>query len=412
MVNHVCDICGRCFNRKSNYDYHVNNKKNPCQNINRNFTKINQNSPKNQENQGIFPIIQGNFQQIQTFKTKHCDNLDNISDHLDDNSNLFCGHCGKTFVNIYSLNRHLDSRCKVKKLQDEEKENIFKMLLLRDEELKLHKDELKKRDEQIDLLTKMNLDLNEKINKLIDKVSSKNINNGTINNITQNFITSDQLCKFGSENISKIDNKLFSNVTNKIGKEIFLECAKNIYNNPNAPENKTMYISDISRDKCMTWSGKNWDLINIDKAFLIVEDQIKKYFDHNVEKYEKLKDPKIKKDFDTRIQKYYKIFYEEYDVGEEEPSPERIKLFQKSVSDDLIKFFYNIKDDVKNNFTRIQNNKIKLIESTNNNTNNINSTNISISKSEILESYSEIKPITELNIQKTRGRPRKKQFII
>lgn len=249
MVNHTCDICGRSFNRKSNYDYHVNNKKIQCKPNNIFFTNFNQNKPKNQVNNGIFPIFYGNFQQFQTIQTiktiETQQKLQNTYDQ-DDNSNLFCRHCGKSFVNIYSLNRHLDSRCKVKKLQDEEKENIFKMLLLRDEELKLHKDELKRRDEQIDLLTKMNLDLNDKINKLIDKVSSKNINNGTINNITQNFIASDQLCKFGSEDISKIDNKLFSNVTNKIGKEIFLECAKNIYNNPNAPENKTMYISDIS----------------------------------------------------------------------------------------------------------------------------------------------------------------------
>jgi hypothetical protein len=41
MVNHICEICNKCFNRKSNYDYHVNNKKNPCK-IN---TQIIQNNP-------------------------------------------------------------------------------------------------------------------------------------------------------------------------------------------------------------------------------------------------------------------------------------------------------------------------------------------------------------------------------
>ena len=42
MVTYTCDICSKQFNRKSNYDYHIGNKKKPCQQI---TDKINQNLP-------------------------------------------------------------------------------------------------------------------------------------------------------------------------------------------------------------------------------------------------------------------------------------------------------------------------------------------------------------------------------
>lgn len=71
---------------------------------------------------------------------------------------------------------------------------------------------------------------------------------------------------------------------------------------------------------------------------------------------EKLSDPKIKKDFDIRVQKYYNLYYEEFEDDEKEPSKERIDMFKESVNNDLKKFFYNIRIDVKNNHETIKNN--------------------------------------------------------
>ena len=39
---------------------------------------------------------------------------------------------------------------------------------------------------------------------------------------------------------------------------------KTHYNNE--PKNKTIYISDLSREKCMTWNDNNWHLISLQKA--------------------------------------------------------------------------------------------------------------------------------------------------
>lgn len=320
MVEYSCTICKKIFDRKSSYINHAN-KKYPCK-TNPNLILLN---PKN-------PNI-----------------LNNIK-------NISCLYCGKLFFNNSNLNKHLkNNSCKAKKEDDENKENIFKLLLEKEILLENEKLEKEQLNNKMTILEKQLNDLTNQIKELSKKQVS--INNGTINNnnIQNNFIiSSDKLCKFGNEKLEKIDNKLFNNVTKKIGKDIIVECAKNIYNDSNNPQNKTMYISDLSREKCMTWSGEDWDLMNLNKAMITVQTQIQKYFNANKEKYDKLKDPKIKADFDIRVKKYYKLYYEEFDDDDFEPSKERVEQFQKSVNNDLIKFFYNIRNDVKNNFEEIK----------------------------------------------------------
>ena len=322
MLKFTCVKCNKEFDKKHHLENHLN-KKYPCI-----------------QNSNLFLVIPENSKKI--------DKIDENDEKNENSNNIFCNFCNKNFSTVFNLNKHIKDRCKVKKLQDEEKENIFKILLLKEEELKLQK-------EQIDKLTVMNFELNNKINKLIDKVSIQNINKGVINNINNInniVITQEKLCKFGTEDIKLIDNKLFNNVTNKMGKEIIIECAKNIYNN--LSKNKTMHISDLSRKKCMIWDGTGWNLISMNKAIVTVEEQIRKYFNYNENNYERLKDPKYKKDFDIRIKKYYKMYYDDYDIGDKtEPNPERIAEFQKIVNDGLIQYFYNITDDVKNNYNNI-----------------------------------------------------------
>jgi hypothetical protein len=325
MLKFTCVKCNKEFGKKHHLENHAN-KKYPCQEPLKPLPITPEKLPENDKNE---------------------EKANKIDENIE-NLNLSCEFCGIFFNRKDNLNRHIKDRCKVKKLQDEEKENIFKILLLKEEELKLQK-------EQIDKLTVMNFELNNKINKLIDKVSIQNINKGVINNINNInniVITQEKLCKFGTEDIKLIDNKLFNNVTNKMGKEIIIECAKNIYNN--LSKNKTMHISDLSRKKCMIWDGTGWNLISMNKAIVTVEEQIRKYFNYNENNYERLKDPKYKKDFDIRIKKYYKMYYDDYDLDDKtEPNPERIAEFQKIVNDGLIQYFYNITDDVKNNYNNI-----------------------------------------------------------
>ena len=236
MVQYICNICNKEFVRKKDLEYHQIHKKKPCEAIKIQIQKNPDESKK--------------IQNLEIFN----ENIENI----ENTKNFSCNFCNKIFFNNSNLNKHLkNNSCKVKKLQDEEKENIFKILLAKDEELKTQKEFINKLDENnkelkeyIKNISNINLDLNNKVNKLIEKISIGNINKGVINNNNNNInniiITTDQLCNFGSEDIKQIDTKLFSNINGKIGKHIFIECAKNIYNN--LSKNKTLYFSDLSKD--------------------------------------------------------------------------------------------------------------------------------------------------------------------
>jgi hypothetical protein len=338
MVKHICKKCKKEFNKKSTYLNHIN-KKNPCVKTPETLFDPPEKLQKNTENE---------------------EKTNKIDENIENNEilNLSCQFCGLVFNRKDNLNRHTKDRCKVKKLQDEEKENIFKILLAKDEEMKALKENNKELKEYIKNITNINMDLNNKVNKLIEKISIGNINKGVINNNTNNInnniiITTEQLCNFGSEDIKQIDTKLFKNLNGKYGKEIFLECAKNIYNN--LSKNKTLYFSDLSREKAMAFDNGQWNLIPMDKAINTINDQIRAYFKHNEANYERLKIPEVKKHYDETIKKYYKMYYQEYDKTDRyEPPQERLDEFNRVVLNGLKEFFYNIKDDVKNNYEQIQ----------------------------------------------------------
>ncbi len=209
MVKYTCPTCCKEFNRKSNYDYHMESKKNPCKAI----TKINQKLPK------ITKINQNN-------------------------DNCVCTYCGVSFVNIYTLKRHIDSRCKVKKEDDDNKKNIFELLL---EQEKKEKELL---NNKVDELQNQLLELTKTIKELSSKSATiiNNNNYGNVNNIT---IPLEKLSKFGKEDLTKISQKEFLKIKNYQGVAIFLETAKLIYNNHSM--NKTVYVTDYSRKKAMIW---------------------------------------------------------------------------------------------------------------------------------------------------------------
>ena len=355
MVNHICIKCKKEFKKKSHYLDHIN-KKFSCIKTPEILFDTPEKLPKKTENEEKINKIIENVEKINKI-------IENEEKIIENNEilNLNCQFCGIIFNRKDNLNRHIKDRCKVKKLQDEEKENIFKILLAKDEQNKKQESEIKELKEYIKNITNMNLDLNNKVNKLIEKISIGNINKGVINNNNNNInninnniiITTDQLCNFGSEDIKLIDTQLFKNLNGKFGKEIFLECAKNIYNT--LSKNKTLYFSDLSREKAMAWNNGKWNLIPMDKAINTINDQIRAYFKHNESNYERLKIPEVKKNYDETIKKYYKMYYQEYDKNDKyEPPQSRLDEFNRVVLNGLKEFFYNIKEDVKNNYEQIQ----------------------------------------------------------
>ena len=144
MVKRQCHKCQAIFERKSHYDYHMNRKfdctpNNIILNVNsknstnlQKITEINENKKFGQEN-----------------KEKQENNKDE--------ENFTCSYCQKNFSTKYTLLRHLNDSCKAKKENDNEKENIFKMLL--------------ERDKRIEKIEKQNQLLMNKIDNLIPQMN-------------------------------------------------------------------------------------------------------------------------------------------------------------------------------------------------------------------------------------------------
>jgi len=346
MVNYTCEKCNKEFNRKCNYLEHLNKKK-PCR-----------------------LIIETTNEPPVTFKIPPNINI------LDDNINK-CMYCGDIFTRKDVLKRHIDNRCKVKKLRDEDeekdKENIFKLLLAKEEEIKKINEENKKKDEEIKKkdeesnkkinkledyvkkLTDMNIELNNKVGKLLEKMSINNITNIT-NNTNNNIIniSKEKLVNFGEEDVKEIELKLFNNCFNKFGKFIFEASAKNIWFNNS--KNKNFYISDLSRDKAMTYKNGQFHITPINTVLTTINQQLYKYFKYNIEEIKKTKDKKLMEKVEKEIMQAYKMFFNAFDDEKDLyiPSNERLEEFSKVVNDHLSKFFSDVKKDIIDNYKKIK----------------------------------------------------------
>jgi hypothetical protein len=291
MVEYPCLKCGMIFNKMSNYKRHLNKKFNCLQDKN-NFN-VCTNVHKNAE--------------IESSKKNDIEPIKNdieINTELNDLNELSgvgcsCGFCKKMFYSSSTLNRHLKLYCRVKKQQDEEKENIFKMLL--------EKDKIK--DKQINLLIEQNQMLLKKIDDLTKNIpkqtvknakksvlpiksirsiksNNTNTNNNTSNtnlnsnnsinsnNINSNNTQNIVMVNFGKEDLSIIDKKIYiDRVVKKpiTGVKIPEEILKLIHFNPDYPQHSNIYISDINREKCMVFEDGEWKLSPVDKIPEIID---------------------------------------------------------------------------------------------------------------------------------------------
>ncbi len=370
MVNYTCPKCNVVFPKKYNYEKHIN-KKFSCNQI---------------KNESIL-----NPDENLSIQNESKNNKIDFKIEENENINFCCNFCNKKFFNKSNLTKHLkNNSCKVKKYQDEQKENIFKLLLERDEQInklnqekqkllyKIEEDNkkreeetnkklikleeenkknLKNMEEYIRKITDLNLDLNSQVKNLMEKlsVSNTNITNNNIvnNNINNINISTDKLVDFGKEDIKEIDLTEFNKIFGKVGKHIFTTSAGNIWNNK--PKYKNLYVSDLSRDKAMTVKNGKFELTPLNTVLITINQQLLQYFKYNLEQLEKLGDKKKLKNFDDNINKYYKMYFRAYADAKDRfiPDDKRLDEFDRVVNKELTEYFYNIRDDVKNNYNKI-----------------------------------------------------------
>lgn len=329
MVKRYCPKCNAEFDRKSSYEKHIN-KKYDC-------------SPIKEENKEICK----NLQEI-------CKEEKNVQKNNE--INLCCSYCNKKYSSKYTLSRHLDNGCKIKKENDEQKENIFKLLLEKD---KQHKEEVKE-------LKKQNKLLMDKIEKLINlKENSKTTNNisnsntNSNNQVNSNNTTNTQnnfIINYGKEDLDIIDKQIFLDRVikkNINGVQIPDEILKIIHFNPMYPQLSNIYMSDINREKCMIYENGEWKLSASDKIPEIIDKVIT--FSNDTDRFFRDKHPNNKKLNDRLniIKKYNDMndnnYVEELKENKEENKDliKRCENFQKKTYQTFKTTLYNEGKNIK-----------------------------------------------------------------
>lgn len=303
MVNHICTICQKSFSRKSDYIYHTEKKKNPCQPI---ITTA-----------PIAPIAPDL--------------------HHENEENNDCKYCGVVFSRKFTLKRHLDGRCK-KKLELEGLNN--------EDETRKENKELKKKIEELQKMfyefTKNNKTTNNKItNNTNNTDNSTNIQNNTQNNNINIILP------HGKE-LEKIELKevLDQMLTYDFNK-MLPNLVKHIYLNKDKPENQNFVVNDMARNKCKYYNGEKWITGKANEKLLGIFENTNSLFVDPFDEPEAIKTVKFirenKKYADKyatilKCKKYAKSLFDEWD---KESMENRQKIL-----DELKLIFYNHKEEI------------------------------------------------------------------
>jgi hypothetical protein len=214
MPNYKCSRCMKDFGQKCEYMRHLN-KKFPCKEI----------------------------AQKSTISAQKCTILEE--------SETVCKYCGKEFSRIFTLNRHIDGYCKVKKANDAKMEEMMTMLI-----------ELKESNKMIVEENKQN---KEKIAKLeAENTKYKIINNNTQNNIGTQNITF-KINAYGMENTSKVTFNDYKRILGR-GMNSVPVFVEKLHFDKNTPENHNVYISNLRDEYVLMFDGKIWRLKDRDEA--------------------------------------------------------------------------------------------------------------------------------------------------
>ena len=328
MIEYSCEKCKKKFgNKKSNYVSHIN-KKFPCTSQVIICTQITQETAK----VDLFaPDCTSN------------NNSDIPNNNLDTKNfikKFKCNVCDYYFTRGSSLVRHMNnSKCNLEKVtQTKFLESNDKIIISELVELN------KKLIEQYNEIKKELYEL--KKNKVIRKSISNNINKNNSSIVNSNNVTNSnnnsnnvniQINNFGSEKYEDLNNKLFFEpMMKEMGKQIFLKTIKNIYLNPEIPENHNIMVVDRNRQICKIYNNKRWITSNINVVDGLLE----------------------------RLVSYIKQKYEEYKINfaENERIQDRLKIVKKYIDKCDPDFLADLMDEFEEDGCREIKKRIKECE--------------------------------------------------
>ncbi len=316
MVKYTCTICLKEFSKKYNFEMHTMNKKKPCQPIN---NIIDQNLP-------IFTEIYQNSPESYKKIEKHS-----------------CEYCEKDFTTIYTLKRHVEGRCKVKKEKEEESNKQNEFLVAQVMELKRL---LENQTREIEEMKKK-----KSVNKLVINNNTNTLNTGNINTNTNNIKTNTNninLMAHGKEDFSKIELKsILDCLCNENFQEIVPSMVKHIYIDPAHPEFHNFKVLDLARNKSEYYNGKDWVVGKADDGLLTIFENVNSVLTEPFDKNNIDKTIKFIRNNEELKKKYKWIDWSKnYCINLFRDNDKEYIEDRNRILNDLKLIFYNYKDQI------------------------------------------------------------------
>jgi hypothetical protein len=350
-MKYICKLCNKEFKQKCHYDAHCNRKFTCVKNIDviNNSANLPPNSADLPPNSADLPPNSADLPPKI--------NINNIS-------NLTCKYCNKIYTRKDVLLRHINERCKIKKIYDnknieetnkliEENKKINDQLIEQSKKINELKEELKQLS--ICQVSKIKSSKNININNSHNTINNTNINNTNIqNNNNNNFIVN-----FGSEDMSKLtDTEILRSL--KALSSVFTSFIKTVHANKRLPEFSNLHITNLRSNHGLMME----DGIFVSKTYLqIIEELIitrlpdLEYFANKFKDNKKL----TQREYNsiTRSLEFLKNSYietEDVDGNKVKGNKDVVKKL-KQHHNDIITTLYDNREIINNNINSCKENK-------------------------------------------------------
>lgn len=228
-----CTKCGKIFNKKCNYERHIN-RKISCLLASAKVGEISAN-------------FGGNVKDLaEISKPAHLYDIP-VLHVIPDVDKLTCPNCGKKFARCDYRIKHCASRCPVKKQYHLDMEKLLQKMIEDNQNMYKENKTLRSENEKL------------KMTKVSNTMTNNTTTNNTYNILNVNSLSDIKLVAYGKEDMSFITPANYDKIF-KRGRNAVIEFIQFLHFNASHPENHNIYISNIRDDYALIFDGSRWML--------------------------------------------------------------------------------------------------------------------------------------------------------